>query len=216
MKTTLNPYIINVTLAAKMCSQVLCQEKGVCTRKHWNSSDYLHLNPKNFAIQTGENGKYTIHGQLTLEDLQQFPQKFYCTCYANTSCKERDNIKNIGAVNVCVTNDICIDGFLNSKPGDQPPGPSSSTPPATASPCVHGKHPKGCSKVRCSGQTISNNAQEGCRRVYRKNSSSRLYIQNKIIKTTPSSTSSVLIKFPVYIVYVLIYFPFLDLIIYLD
>nr|XP_014694650.2 hyaluronidase PH-20 isoform X1 [Equus asinus]XP_044621578.1 hyaluronidase PH-20 isoform X1 [Equus asinus]XP_044621579.1 hyaluronidase PH-20 isoform X1 [Equus asinus]XP_044621580.1 hyaluronidase PH-20 isoform X1 [Equus asinus] len=215
MKTTLNPYIINVTLAAKMCSQVLCQEKGVCTRKHWNSSDYLHLNPKNFAIQTGENGKYTIHGQLTLEDLQQFPQKFYCTCYANTSCEERDNIKNIGAVNVCVTNDICIDGFLNSKPGDQPPGPSSSTPPATVSPCVHGKHPKGCSKGRCSGQTISNNAQEGRQSVYRKNTSSRLYIQNKIIKTTPSSTSSVLIKFPVYIVYVLISFLFLYLIIYL-
>ncbi|CAI9160605.1 unnamed protein product, partial [Rangifer tarandus platyrhynchus] len=81
LNTILNPYIINVTLAAKMCSQVFCQEKGVCTRKDWNSPDYLHLNPMNFAIQRGKGGKYTVHGKPTLEDLLQFSKKFYCSCY---------------------------------------------------------------------------------------------------------------------------------------
>ncbi|XP_008052209.1 hyaluronidase PH-20-like [Carlito syrichta] len=113
MKTTLNPYIINVTLAAKMCSQVLCQERGVCTRKHWNSSDYLHLNPINFDIQTGKSGKYTIHGKPTLEDLQQFAKKFSCSCYANLSCKTMIDVQNIHVIDVCAADNVCIEAFLN-------------------------------------------------------------------------------------------------------
>ncbi|XP_008583845.1 PREDICTED: hyaluronidase PH-20 [Galeopterus variegatus] len=119
MKTTLNPYIINVTLAAKMCSQVLCHEKGVCTRKHWNSSDYLHLNPTNFAIQIGKGGKYTVHGQPTLEDLQQFFEKFQCSCFPNLICKTAD-IKDIRTIDVCIANGVCIEAFLNSEPSVQP------------------------------------------------------------------------------------------------
>uniref|UniRef100_A0A8C7A2U0 Hyaluronidase n=1 Tax=Neovison vison TaxID=452646 RepID=A0A8C7A2U0_NEOVI len=84
LKSTLNPYIINVTLAAKMCNQALCQDQGVCVRKHWNSSDYLHLNPENFVIQLERNGKYTVQGEPTLEDLQQFSQNFHCA-YRGTS-----------------------------------------------------------------------------------------------------------------------------------
>ncbi|XP_055974422.1 hyaluronidase PH-20-like [Sorex fumeus] len=52
MKKTLHPYLINLTLAAKICSQALCQDQGFCTRKRWNSPDYLHLNPENFVIKT--------------------------------------------------------------------------------------------------------------------------------------------------------------------
>uniref|UniRef100_A0A8C6FTG0 Hyaluronidase n=1 Tax=Moschus moschiferus TaxID=68415 RepID=A0A8C6FTG0_MOSMO len=113
LNTVLNPYIINVTLAAKICSQVFCRGKGVCTRKHWNSTDYLHLNPMNFAIQRGKHGKYTIHGKPTLEDLLQFSEKFYCRCYANIRCKKRD-IKNIHTINVCFAKNICIKAPLNS------------------------------------------------------------------------------------------------------
>uniref|UniRef100_A0A8C3YDG5 Hyaluronidase n=1 Tax=Catagonus wagneri TaxID=51154 RepID=A0A8C3YDG5_9CETA len=116
LKSTLNPYLINVTLAAKMCSQVLCQEQGVCTRKHWNSNDYLHLNPVNFAIQTGKDNKYTVHGKPTLEDLQQFSKNFYCSCFANVRCKKRADIENIHAINVCIAQDICIEAFLNPEP----------------------------------------------------------------------------------------------------
>uniref|UniRef100_A0A8D1IHL2 Hyaluronidase n=1 Tax=Sus scrofa TaxID=9823 RepID=A0A8D1IHL2_PIG len=116
LKTTLNPYLINVTLAAKMCSQVLCQEQGVCTRKHWNSSDYLHLNPANFAIRTGKGNKYIVHGKPTLEDLKEFSKNFYCSCFANFHCKERADIENIHAINVCITEDVCVEAFLNSEP----------------------------------------------------------------------------------------------------
>ncbi|XP_053409432.1 hyaluronidase PH-20-like [Nycticebus coucang] len=118
MKTTLNPYIINVTLAAKMCSQVLCQEQGVCTRKDWNSSDYLHLNPENFAIQIGKGGKYIVLGNPTHEDLREFSDKFRCSCYPPLSCDEREDMEDI-SVDVCVA-DICIDATLKSKPSHQP------------------------------------------------------------------------------------------------
>ncbi|XP_012576217.1 PREDICTED: hyaluronidase PH-20 [Condylura cristata] len=112
-KNTLNPYIINVTLAAKMCSQVLCQEQGVCTRKHWNSSDYLHLNPRNFNIQIVKGGKYVIHGKPTVDDLQQFSQNFHCSCYPSFGCKTRVDMDKIDTIHVCAAEDVCIDAFLN-------------------------------------------------------------------------------------------------------
>ncbi|XP_045144867.1 hyaluronidase PH-20-like [Echinops telfairi] len=70
LTTTLNPYVINLTLAAKMCSQVLCQGLGICKRKDWNSSDYLHLNPDNFVIQAGNDGQFTVDGKPTIKDLK--------------------------------------------------------------------------------------------------------------------------------------------------
>ncbi|XP_069317762.1 hyaluronidase PH-20-like [Eulemur rufifrons] len=122
LRTTLNPYVINITLAAKMCNQALCQEQGVCTRKNWNSSDYLHLNPANIAIQTGKEGKYLIIGKPTLDDLQQFSEKFRCTCYSNVTCKETDNVQNIHSINVCIGEGLCIDAFFNSEPSVYPYG----------------------------------------------------------------------------------------------
>ncbi|XP_012617528.2 hyaluronidase PH-20-like [Microcebus murinus] len=120
VKTTLNPYLINVTLAAKMCSQVICQEQGVCTRKNWNSSDYLHLNPANFDIQIRKSGKYKVRGKPSLQDLQQLSEKFNCSCYPTLSCKERTDIKDINAIDVCVAEDVCIDVSVNLEPHYQP------------------------------------------------------------------------------------------------
>ncbi|XP_012660581.1 hyaluronidase PH-20 [Otolemur garnettii] len=117
VKNTVNPYLINVTLAAKMCSQVLCQEQGLCTRKDWNSSDYLHLNPENFAIQIDKSRKYKIVGKPTLDDLQLFSEKFQCSCYSKLNCKEREEMKDVSSINVCVAEDVCIDAFLNSESG---------------------------------------------------------------------------------------------------
>ncbi|XP_067601659.1 hyaluronidase PH-20 [Pseudorca crassidens] len=195
MKTTLNPYVINVTLAAKMCSQALCQEQGVCTRKYWNSSNYLHLNPQNFAIQTGKGGKYTVHGKPTLKDLQQFSKKFYCSCYANIHCKKRVDLRNIHTINVCIAEDVCIDGFLNFEPRNHSSrwkeissttlsNISFSTPMVTVSPCVPGKDLRGCLKVTCSVEALFNNTQGGCHSVNWKNTSSQLHIQNKKNETT--------------------------------
>ncbi|KAM9698398.1 hyaluronidase PH-20-like isoform 1-T2 [Dama dama] len=187
LNTILNPYIINVTLAAKMCSQVLCQEKGVCTRKDRNSPDYLHLNPMNFAIQRGKCGKYTVHGKPTLEDLLQFSKKFYCSCYANIRCKKR-NIKNIHTINVCIAEDICIEASLNSDHSEHSSGQkkissttfnsvSSSTPTAKVSARVPGKDHVSL-KIRLSGEALSNTIQRGHKSVDWKNTFRQLYIQN--------------------------------------
>uniref|UniRef100_A0A8B9MUG4 Hyaluronidase n=1 Tax=Accipiter nisus TaxID=211598 RepID=A0A8B9MUG4_9AVES len=75
LRRTLTPYLINVTMAARICSQVLCQDSGACARKKWNSSDYLHLNPDNI-------------------DLQTFIENFDCHCYAGHSCEPRLYLKN--------------------------------------------------------------------------------------------------------------------------
>lgn len=91
-----------------MCNQVLCQDQGVCIRKHWNSSDYLHLNPVNFAIQTGKGGTYAVRGNPTLEDLKQFSERFHCSCFAHINCKERVDLRKIRKINVCATEDVCI------------------------------------------------------------------------------------------------------------
>ncbi|XP_075862302.1 hyaluronidase PH-20-like [Microcebus murinus] len=115
MTTTLNPYVINITLAAKMCNQVLCQEQGVCTRKDWNSSDYLHLNSANIAIQIGKEGKYLIVGKPTPDDLKQFSEKFRCTCYSNMTCKARDDVHNVRAINVCIGEGLCIDAYFDTE-----------------------------------------------------------------------------------------------------
>ncbi|XP_007504306.2 hyaluronidase PH-20 [Monodelphis domestica] len=118
MRTTLNPYIVNVTMAAKICSQVLCQGQGACVRKHWKSSDYLHLNPKRFTIRTQQDGRYVVYGKPNLQDLQEFSEKFECTCYAGSKCKIKVNIKSVRDIKACISEGNCIETYLNSKPDD--------------------------------------------------------------------------------------------------
>ncbi|KAM8812048.1 hyaluronidase PH-20 [Rhynchonycteris naso] len=94
LERTLNPYLINVTLAAKMCNQLLCKELGYCTRKTWNSHDYLHLNPMSFKI-IFEAGKYKIEGKPSQQDLKELDDKFDCSCYSNTSCLQMQSFISI-------------------------------------------------------------------------------------------------------------------------
>lgn len=114
LRRTLTPYLINVTMAARICSQVLCQDSGACARKKWNSSDYLHLNPENIVIQMTKDGKYTLRGQPAFQDLQTFIEKFDCHCYAGQSCKPRVDINDIHYLHACISEDICIHVSSNS------------------------------------------------------------------------------------------------------
>ncbi|XP_063998945.1 hyaluronidase PH-20-like [Pogoniulus pusillus] len=114
LRKTLTPYLINVTMAARICSQVLCQDSGACARKKWNSSDYLHLNPENIVIQMTKDGKYTLRGQPAFEDLQIFIEKFDCHCYAGHSCKPKADINDIHYLHACISKDICIQISSNS------------------------------------------------------------------------------------------------------
>uniref|UniRef100_A0A8C6QPE1 Hyaluronidase n=1 Tax=Nannospalax galili TaxID=1026970 RepID=A0A8C6QPE1_NANGA len=112
MKGILNPYIVNVTLAAKMCSQTLCKNQGLCTRKNISRNDYLHLNPNNFKIQFVENGMYEIIGNPTLHDLDYFSNHFKCSCFANTNCKATHNMDIVEKVHVCTGDNICINAIV--------------------------------------------------------------------------------------------------------
>ncbi|XP_043944695.1 hyaluronidase PH-20-like isoform X2 [Protopterus annectens] len=85
VNNVLNPYIINVTTAAKICSSVLCQEKGRCIRKNWNSTTYLHLNPLYFNIESVAQ-RYRVHGTVTPMDHNLMAKWFTCQCYEGMNC----------------------------------------------------------------------------------------------------------------------------------
>ena len=88
LTSTLNPYIANVTAAAKLCSDVLCQGNGRCVRKNYDSTAYLHLNPDSFHILKLEE-KYMAVGLPSSADLNLLADKFTCQCYTGHACLDR-------------------------------------------------------------------------------------------------------------------------------
>ncbi|XP_030741143.2 hyaluronidase PH-20-like [Echinops telfairi] len=208
LTTTLNPYIINLTLAAKMCSQVLCLGVGVCRRKDWNSSDYLHLNPDNFVIETRNNGKLTVDGKPTIEDLKYFSEKFNCSCYTNYVCKLTDDIENIDidSIKVCIANNICI-GNLVDKKSNYYSFRKKEKPLAAQWSCVPDPNLSGCLKGNCSGTTtVSTNDQEDNQDTYEGNVSNT---EKKEKETTNPSKSLMLVPFAIHILLVLMSLNFL-------
>ncbi|XP_004608464.1 hyaluronidase PH-20-like [Sorex araneus] len=113
MKKTFNPYLINLTLAAKICSQALCQDQGFCTRKFWNSTDYLHLNSENFVIKFESCDKFIVFGQPSVQDLIQLSNNFDCSCFGNVSCRKNENITSIKKIRVCISEEVCISALIN-------------------------------------------------------------------------------------------------------
>ncbi|XP_074533968.1 hyaluronidase-1-like [Halichoeres trimaculatus] len=85
LESTLNPYIANVTAAAILCSDVLCQGKGRCVRKKYDSAHYLHLNPAHFFV-TKANRKYVATGLPSAADLKTWAENFSCQCYEGSRC----------------------------------------------------------------------------------------------------------------------------------
>ncbi|XP_060756896.1 hyaluronidase-5-like [Neoarius graeffei] len=91
LPSTLNPYVANVTAAAKLCSQTLCQSNGRCVRQNPDSADYLYLNPNNFSIQQ-RDGKYVAVGVPSQSDLNVFVNRFTCQCYVGQVCSASTSI----------------------------------------------------------------------------------------------------------------------------
>ncbi|MCJ8735975.1 hypothetical protein PDJAM_G00253590 [Pangasius djambal] len=85
LSSTLNEYIINVTTAAELCSDLLCQGNGRCVRKSYDSDDYLHLNISSFNIQKTD-GMYNVTGEPSITDLTAWADKFTCQCYEDKKC----------------------------------------------------------------------------------------------------------------------------------
>ncbi|GCC34489.1 hypothetical protein chiPu_0012963 [Chiloscyllium punctatum] len=116
VKEVLNPYILNVTSAAKLCSKILCQKKGRCVRKNWDSPDYLHLNPASFRISQSDNG-YTVMGRASFEDILFLAEAFTCQCYAGQQCEPASDIVNhITELDTCVNPYNCINFNPYTKP----------------------------------------------------------------------------------------------------
>ena len=88
LTSTLSPYIANVTAATMLCSKFLCQGKGRCVRKDYDSSQYLHLNPIDFRILRAKT-KYVAIGLPSTADLDDWAGNFTCQCYAGGSCSPK-------------------------------------------------------------------------------------------------------------------------------
>ncbi|XP_036374251.1 hyaluronidase-5-like [Megalops cyprinoides] len=86
LEKTMNPYIVNVTTAARLCSSALCQGKGRCVRKNWDSGEYLHLDPYRYLIKRSRLGELTVRGDLTQDDIDWFEERFDCLCYSDGPC----------------------------------------------------------------------------------------------------------------------------------
>lgn len=71
-----------------LCSEVLCQGKGRCVRRSYNSTRYLHLNPASFSILRGDR-KYVAIGLPSAADLRAWAEHFTCQCYAGWRCSPR-------------------------------------------------------------------------------------------------------------------------------
>ncbi|KAH0630036.1 hypothetical protein JD844_012605 [Phrynosoma platyrhinos] len=82
--STLGPYIVNVTTAARLCSQNICNNHGRCVRQRMDSDTYLHLSPSSFQIQANTDGnqtKVSVTGTLTHQQKDKMRQEFTCHCY---------------------------------------------------------------------------------------------------------------------------------------
>lgn len=84
----MNPYILNVSKATRLCSRALCQGQGRCVRKHWNDNVFLHLNPLRYRIQRQRRGgPLTVSGDLSQDDINWFDRNFDCMCYSEKPCR---------------------------------------------------------------------------------------------------------------------------------
>ncbi|XP_069018392.1 hyaluronidase-4-like [Embiotoca jacksoni] len=88
LTSTFNLYVANVTAAAMLCSEVLCQGKGRCVRKSYDSPHYLHLNPTYFHILRADR-KYVAIGLPSAADLNAWGENFTCQCYTGWSCSPK-------------------------------------------------------------------------------------------------------------------------------
>lgn len=80
LQSQLSQYLLNVSMAAELCSRSLCGFHGRCLRKNPDSDVYLHLNPLNYSISS-EGGKPKVTGELDEAEKTRFQTEFQCQCY---------------------------------------------------------------------------------------------------------------------------------------
>lgn len=91
----LGQYIINVTRAAEVCSDSLCQGNGRCVRRDPDARHYLHLNADSYRIQPAGNGEFAVTGWHSQHDLQLLAERFRCHCYEGHEGETCDSINKV-------------------------------------------------------------------------------------------------------------------------
>ncbi|XP_061113365.1 hyaluronidase-1 [Conger conger] len=85
MDGTLGRYVVNVTTAAAICSDVLCSGQGRCRRTDPSSAAFLHLDPRDWRVlfTPGPRGapRYSTRGQLSKRAVRYMLSSFECQCY---------------------------------------------------------------------------------------------------------------------------------------
>lgn len=89
-------YITNVTQAAEVCSDFLCQGNGRCVRRDPHAHHYLHLSADSYQIHPSGDGDFTVNGWPSQLDLQLLTERFCCHCYEGhegDSCDSLNKVK---------------------------------------------------------------------------------------------------------------------------
>ncbi|XP_055464117.1 hyaluronidase-1-like [Psammomys obesus] len=89
----LGPYVLNVTSAAKLCSQSLCNSHGRCVRRTPESSFYLHMPPNSHKNDVSNKSlKFVISPRSKMKTIMNMKTGFVCHCYYGwhgESCRSR-------------------------------------------------------------------------------------------------------------------------------
>ena len=104
----LGHYAVNVTTAAKLCSQSLCNNNGRCIRKTSESSSYLHM-PGSSSEKYGPRKSLRAvispaNKQKTIKDMKD---GFVCHCYHGwhgESCQQLSSDVLRGKNKACIAN----------------------------------------------------------------------------------------------------------------
>ncbi|XP_029455436.1 hyaluronidase-2-like isoform X2 [Rhinatrema bivittatum] len=103
LEDDLGRYIVNVTTAAQLCSQVLCHANGRCLRRENHTNAYLHLPASSFRIvQPPVEGGHKspalrAEGQFSRMDIESLKIQFRCQCYVGwkgQSCEQQEPVGN--------------------------------------------------------------------------------------------------------------------------
>lgn len=88
----LGQYITNVTRAAEVCSDYLCQSNGRCVRRDPEEPHYLHLS-RSYRIHSNRNGSFTVTGWHSQQELHLLAKRFRCHCYQGYQGDHCDSIE---------------------------------------------------------------------------------------------------------------------------
>ncbi|XP_034033236.1 hyaluronidase-4 isoform X2 [Thalassophryne amazonica] len=91
----LGQYITNVTHAAQICSDFLCQGNGRCIRRDPHARHYLHLSADSHRIRPSGNGDFTVMGWHSHHELQWLTDRFRCHCYEGHEGERCDSINEV-------------------------------------------------------------------------------------------------------------------------